>query len=191
VAARLGVLFAALAAVGLAAGCSGSSRTALPSSASATTATSLATTSTAAVTTTAGPTTTASPYKSAGERFPLAGGTVAASYPRVGVRAPAGTPPLPAGPQWALLNVELCAGKTAALPGRFVDPNRFQVEVPGQGFVKAAAGAPALSKTPLVAGGDVPVGRCAQGAIPYVVGGEGHIESIAYDAGDGLLRWAS
>ena len=137
------------------------------------------------------PATTASAYKSPGEKHPLAGGTLAASYPRVGVRPPKGVAPAPAGQAWALVNVRFCAAPQAPIGGALVDPARFQVEVPGQGYLAPAPAAPALAKTPLAAGTEVAAGTCIEGSIPYLVAGEGHIESVTYDAGDGLLRWAT
>lgn len=148
-------------------------------------------------TTTAAPTTpttptTASGFRSPGEKHPLPGGTVAASYPRVGVRPPKGVAPPPAGQVWALVNVRFCAGATTPIDGAFLDPARFRVEVPGQGEVTSATDAPALSKTPLRAGtAGVSPGTCVEGSVAYLVAGEGHIEAITYDTGAGLLRWAA
>ena len=135
--------------------------------------------------------TTASAFKSPGEKHPLPGGTLAASYPRVGVRPPKGVAPPPAG-QWAVVNVRFCAAADTPIDPVLVDPTRFVVEVPGQGAVAPAHDAPALSKAPLTAGGPgVNPGTCLEGSISYLVAGEGHVESISYDTGDGLLRWAT
>ncbi len=138
------------------------------------------------------PATTASAYKSPGEKHPLAGGTLAASYPRVGVRPPRGVVAPPDGQAWAVVSARFCAAGDSALDGALVDPARFQVEVPGQGYVPAAPDAPALAKAPLATGAPaVAPGTCTEGSIAYLVAGEGHIESITYDTGAGLLRWAT
>ena len=139
----------------------------------------------------AAPATQASEYKSPGEKHALPGGTVAASYPRVGVRPPKGVEAAPAGQAWAVLNVRFCAAAQGPLDGRLVDPNRFRVEVPGQGYLTPAPDAPALARAPLAAGTVVSAGTCTEGSIAYLVAGEGHIESITYDADDILLRWAT
>jgi len=138
-----------------------------------------------------GPATTLSTYKSPGEKHPLAGGTLAASYPRVGVRPPRGAPPPPDGQQWAVLNVRFCGGPQGPVSGDLVDPARFRIEVPGQGLVDPALDAPALAPAPLVAGTAVAAGTCTEGSIAFLVGGEGHVESTIYDTGEGLLRWAT
>lgn len=139
----------------------------------------------------AAPEAKASEYKSPGEKHALRGGTLAASYPRVGVRPPKGVAAAPAGQAWAALNVRFCAAEQGPLDRSLVDPNRFRVEVPGQGYLAPAPDAPALAKAPLAAGTVVSAGTCVEGSIAYLVGGEGHIESITYDAGDILLRWAT
>lgn len=141
---------------------------------------------------TAGPVTTVSAFKSPGEKHPLPGGTLAASYPRVGVRPPRGVAPAPAGQAWAVVNVRFCAAAGSPIGGDLVDPARFRVEVPGQGEVAPAPDAPALAKAPLRAGTpEIAPGTCVEGSIPYLVAGEGHIESVTYDTGAGLLRWAT
>jgi len=132
-----------------------------------------------------------SSYKSPGEKHPLAGGTLAASYPRVGVRPPKGIAPPPPGQVWAVHNVRFCAAADAPIADNLVDPARFQVEVPGQGLVSPAPDAPALAPAPLVPRTAVAPGTCLEGSIAYLVGGERHIESITYDNGAGLLRWAT
>lgn len=138
------------------------------------------------------PATTVSAFKSPGEKHPLAGGTLAASYPRVGIRPPKGVALVPAGQAWAVVNVRFCSAATTPVPHNLIDPGRFRVEVPGQGSVDAAADAPALAKAPLVAGAaDLAPGTCLEGSISYLVGGEGHIEAVTYDSGAGLLRWAT
>lgn len=137
------------------------------------------------------PATTASAYKSPGEKHPLPGGTLAASNPRVGVRVPRGAAPAPQGQAWAVLNVRFCASEDASIPEHLVDPARFKVEVPGQGYVAPAPDAPALAPAPLQTGSTVAFGACTEGSIAYLVAGEGHIESITYDSGEGLLRWAT
>lgn len=137
------------------------------------------------------PETSVSAYKSPGEKHPLAGGTLAVSYPRVGVRPPRGVAAAPEGLSWSVVNVRFCAGAQSALDGGVVDPGRFAVEVPGQGYLTPTADAPALTATPLVAGTSVAAGTCTEGSIAYLIGGEGHIESTTYDTGDGLLRWAT
>jgi len=135
---------------------------------------------------------TASPFKSPGEKHPLPGGTLAASYPRVGVRPPKGVAPAPSGHVWAVVNVRFCAAPEGPIAGELVDPGRFRVEVPGQGEVAAAPGTPALAKAPLTPGGPgVAPGSCVEGSIAYAVAGEGHIEAITYDSGVGVLRWAT
>ena len=140
----------------------------------------------------AGPATTASAFKSPGEAHPLPGGTVAASYPRVGVRPPKGGAPVPAGQAWAVVNVRFCAAPTSPVSRDLVDPARFRVEVPGQGWVDATPGAPALAKAPLApSAADLAPRACTEGSIADLVGGEGHIEAITYDSGAGLLRWAT
>jgi len=136
--------------------------------------------------------TTASAYKSPGEKHPLAGGTLTASYPRVGVRVPKGVAPPPPGQAWAVVTVRFCAAPDTPIAGALVDPARFQVEVPGQGYLAPAPGAPALAKAPLAAGGpDVAPGACVEGSLAYLVAGEGHVESVVYDTGAGALRWAT
>jgi len=136
--------------------------------------------------------TTVSAFKSPGEKHELPGGTLAASYPRVGVRPPKGVAPAPAGQAWAVVNVRFCAGAGSPIDGGLVDPARFRVEVPGQGEVAATADAPALAKAPLAAGTPgVSRGTCVEGSIAYLVAGEGHIEAVTYDTGAGLLRWAT
>jgi len=140
----------------------------------------------------AGPVTTTSGFKPAGERQPLGAGTLAASYPRVGVRPPKGVSPAPAGQTWAVVNVRFCAAAADPIAAALVDPVRFQVEVPGQGNVAPATDGPALTKAPLKpANPDVAPGTCLEGSIAYLVAGEGHIESVSYDTGAGLLRWAT
>ena len=189
--ARPGVVAAALAAATL--GACGSVRTELPATVAPAPPLdtvpaqqeSLATTSTSA------PDTTASGYRSPGEKHPLAGGTLAASYPRVGVRPPRGVAPPPAGQTWAVLNVRFCAEPDSSIDPSLVDPDRFRVEVPGQGYVAPSPDAPALAPAPLVAGTAVAAGTCVEGSMAYLVAGEGHIESITYDSGAGLLRWAT
>lgn len=169
------------------------SRTEVPAGIEAAAATSAVTAATTVTTAAApvAPPTTASAFKSPGEKHPLAGGTLAASYPRVGVRPPKGVAPPPAGQAWAVVNVRFCAAETL-IDSALVDPARFRVEVPGQGEVAPAAGAPALSKTPLQAGtAGVPPGSCVEGSVIYLVAGEGHIEAVTYDTGAGLLRWAT
>jgi len=89
-----------------------------------------------------------------------------------------------------VLNVRFCAAAESPIADSLVDPTRFQVEVPGQGLVGPARDAPALAPTPLVRTA-VPQGTCLEGSIAYLIGGEGHIESISYDTGNGLLRWAT
>ena len=187
---------AALAAAAVVAGC-GSVRTELPTSVAppaplvtvGSVPDSLVTITT--TTTTGGPATTASDYKSPGEKHPLSGGTVAASYPRVGVRPARGVEPAPAGQAWAVVNVRFCAGPDGPINGNLVDPDRFRVEVPGQGYVEPTPDGPAMAPGALSGGTTVEPGTCAEGSIAYLVGGEGHIESITYDSGDGLLRWAA
>lgn len=194
---RLGVVAAALAAAASLGAC-GSVRTELPASVVPApplqtvppVADGLVTTPAGAVTT-GGPATTASAYLSPGMKHPLPGGTLAASYPRVGVRPPRGVAPPPAGQAWAVLNVRFCAGAESPIDGSLVDPDRFRVEVPGQGYVGPAADAPALAPGPLVAGTGVAASTCVEGSVAYLVAGEGHIESITYDSGAGLLRWAT
>ncbi len=144
---------------------------------------------------TTAPATTASAFKSPGEKHPLPGGTLAASYPRVGVRPPKGVAPPPVGQSWAVVNVRYCAADATPIDGALVDPARFKVEVPGQGEIVPAPGAPALAKGPLAAGTagtpSVAAGTCLEGSIAYLVAGEGHIEAVIFDSGAGLLRWAS
>ena len=136
--------------------------------------------------------TTASAYKSPGEKHPLAGGTLAASYPRVGVRPPKGSPTLPPGQAWAVVTVRFCAAPDRPIAGDLVGPDRFRVEVPGQGYLAPAPGAPPLASAPLAPGTpEIAPGTCIEGSIVYLVAGEGHVESVTYDAGDGLLRWAT
>jgi hypothetical protein len=190
------LLATALLGTGLLGGACGSVRTDLPTGLDApgpvavpavTTVASTAVASTEATTPT-----TASAFKSPGEKHPLPGGTVAASYPRVGVRPPKGVAPPPAGQAWALVNVRFCAADATPIAGALVDPARFRVEVPGQGEVANATDPPALSKTPLKAGtSGVAPGTCLEGSVAYLVAGEGHIEAISYDSGAGLLRWAT
>ena len=190
------LLGTALLGTGLLGGACGSVRTDLPTGLDApgpvavpsvTTVASTAVASTEATTPT-----TASAFKSPGEKHPLPGGTVAASYPRVGVRPPKGVAPPPAGQAWALVNVRFCAADATPIAGALVDPARFRVEVPGQGEVANATDPPALSKTPLKAGtSGVAPGTCLEGSVAYLVAGEGHIEAISYDSGAGLLRWAT
>jgi hypothetical protein len=179
-------------------GACGSVRTDLPTSLSpsetlgAVAAVTTTVPATAAAQSQATPPTTASGYKSPGEKHPLPGGTVAASYPRVGVRPPKGVAPPPSGQAWALVNVRFCAGDGTPIAGSLLDPARFRVEVPGQGDVPSATDAPALSRTPLTAGSvDVTPGKCLEGSIAYLIAGEGHIEAVTYDTGAGLLRWAT
>ncbi|MEO5678769.1 MAG: hypothetical protein ABIS47_03785 [Acidimicrobiales bacterium] len=186
---RFGLLAATAAATTTLTGACGSVRTTLPASVAA--APPLASVVLPTTTVDPGPVTTASAYRSPGEQHPLAGGTLAASYPRVGVRPPPGVAPAPAGQAWAVLNVRFCAAAGGTLDPALLEPSRFQVEVPGQGYVGPAPDAPALAKAPLAAGTAVPPGTCLVGSIAYLVGGEGHIESITYDRGDGLLRWAT
>ena len=188
-------LVAAVVAVGALLGACGSVRTELPTSVSPPPpldlAPSEATVTTVAETEPTQPATTASAYKSPGEKHPIPGGNVAPSYPRVGVRPPKGVPPPPAG-QWAVVNVRFCAADDTPIDPALVDPARFVIEVPGQGTVGPATDAPALAKAPLTAGSPgVAPGTCLEGSISYLVAGEGHIESISYDTGDGLLRWAT
>lgn len=193
---RLGAVAGALVAA-LALGACGSARTELPTSvppapplqAAAVEPTTLATTPDLAVE--ARPDTSVSSYKSPGEKHPLAGGTLAASYPRVGVRPSRGAAPAPEGQSWAVLNVRFCAGAQDPISGDLVNPARVRIEVPGQGLVEPAPGAPALAAAPLIAGTAVAAGTCTEGSIAFLVGGEGHVESITYDTGDGLLRWAT
>jgi hypothetical protein len=91
-----------------------------------------------------------------------------------------------------VVNVRFCAAADSVIDPTLVDPARFVIEVPGQGTVAPATDAPALAKAPLTAGGPgVAPGACLEGSISYLVAGEGHIESISYDTGDGLLRWAT
>lgn len=136
--------------------------------------------------------TTTLAFKSPGERHLLSGGTLAVSYPRVGVRPPRGVAPPPPGQVWAVVSVRFCADATTPVAAALVDPARFQVEVPGQGYLGAAVDAPALAKAPLAAAtADVAPRACVEGTIPYLIGGEGHIEAITYDSGAGLLRWAT
>ncbi len=135
--------------------------------------------------------TTVSSFKSPGEKHPLAGGTLTASYPRVGVRPPRGVAPAPAGQSWTVMNVRFCAGAQEPIEGGLVDPVRFRIEVPGQGLVGPAPGAPALAPSPLAPGTAVAAGTCIEGSIAFLIGGEGHVESTTYDTGDGLLRWAT
>lgn len=139
----------------------------------------------------ASPDTTASSFKSPGEKHALAGGTLAASYPRVGVRPPRGVAPAPAGQSWTVVNVRFCAGPQDPIDGGLVDPVRFRIEVPGQGQVSPAPDAPALAPAPLAAGTVVAPGTCVEGSIAFLIGGEGHVESATYDTGGGLLRWAT
>ena len=145
-----------------------------------------------AVTVPVQPAVTASPYKSPGEKHPVPGGTLAVSYPRVGVRPPQGVAPAPAGQAWAVVNVRFCADPATAIAGTLVDPARFRIEVPGQGVVVPAPGAPALARAPLAPGGPgVAPGACVEGSVAYLVAGEGHVEAVTYDSGAGLLRWAT
>ncbi len=139
----------------------------------------------------AAPESTASVYRSPGEKHPIPGGTLAASYPRVGVRLPRGLAPPPAGQAWAVHNLRFCAAPDSPISGDLVDPGRFRVEVPGQGYVPPTPGAPSLAPAPLVPGTGVAPGACLEGSLAYLVAGEGHIESITYDTGAGLLRWAT
>lgn len=135
--------------------------------------------------------TTASSFRSPGEKHPLAGGTLAVSYPRVGVRPRRGLAPAPAGQSWTVVSVRFCAGPESPIGGDLVDPARFLIEVPGQGLVGPAPDAPALAPDPLAAGTDVAPGTCIEGSISFLIGGEGHVESASYDSGAGLLRWAT
>jgi hypothetical protein len=194
----------ALTLLGLAAtvgGC-GSARTKLPSTVAeaasgeaAADADGLPEASTAPAT--SAPVTTASAFKSAGEKHRLPGGTLAPSYPRVGVRPPKGVAAPAAGQAWAVVNVRFCADASGPIDGSLLDPARFKLEVPGQGEVAPTPAAPALAlaKAPLVAAAagapGVAPGTCLEGSIAYLVAGEGHIEAITYDAGAGLLRWAT
>lgn len=174
-------------------GACGSVRTELPASVAPAPPLDLApTVTTTAETGPTSPPTTTSAFLSPGEKHPLPGGTLAALYPRVGVRPPKGVAPPPAGQAWAVVSVRFCAAPETAIDPGMVDPARFKVEVPGQGIIAAAPDAPALAKAPLTAANPgVGAGTCVEGSIPYLVAGEGHIESITYDTGAGLLRWAT
>ena len=190
--ARFGVVAAALATAVVLGAC-GSERTELPASVAPAPPleTVPAEPDSQPTTSSAAPVTTASEYRSPGEKHPLPGGTVAAFYPRVGVRPPKGVAPPPPGQLWAVLNVRFCAAPESPIGEDLVDPGRFLVEVPGQGYVPPTPGAPALAPAPLAAGTAVAPGTCLEGSMAYLVAGEGHIESITYDTGAGLLRWAT
>jgi hypothetical protein len=139
----------------------------------------------------AGPTTT-SPFQTAGLKHTLSSGaTVVVSYPNNAARPPKDVPPPPDGAAYAVVTARLCAAKTAAIPGSLVDPARFSVEVPGQGQVAYDPSIPVLRPPALTAGSTVAPGACLEGTISYVIRGERHIESVSYDAGDGLYRWVS
>ena len=189
---RIGVVAAALASA-VAIGACGSARTELPASVipAPPLETVPAEPDDLATTSSSASDTTASEYRSPGEKHPLPGGTVAASYPRLGVRPPRGVAPPPAGQAWAVLNVRFCAAAESPISGDLVDPGRFLVEVPGQGYVPPTPGAPSLAPAPLAGGATVAPGTCLEGSMAYLVAGEGHIESITYDTGAGLLRWAT
>ena len=74
----------------------------------------------AAVTEPEAPVTTASPFKSPGEKHPIPGGTLAPSYPRVGVRPPRGVAPPPAGQLWAVVNARFCAADDTPIAGHYL-----------------------------------------------------------------------
>ncbi len=100
--------------------------------------------------------------------------------------------PPPPGQVWAVVNARFCAAEDSPIGGALVDPGRFRIEVPGQGDVAPATGAPALAKAPLTPGApEIAAGTCMEGSLAFLVGGEGHVESVSYDTGSGLLRWAT
>jgi hypothetical protein len=134
---------------------------------------------------------TLAPWKSAGVKQPLPGGDLATSYPRVQTRPPPETPKLPPGQAYWFITVKFCADDDATIPGDLVDPARFQVEVPGQGYVAWKPEFPVVYGEGLTAGGDVAPGTCREGTVSYIIAGELHVESITFDAGSTLLRWAS
>jgi hypothetical protein len=137
-------------------------------------------------------TTSTSPFQTAGLKQTLASGaTVVVSYANNNARPPKDVPPPPAGSSYAVVTARLCAPKTAPIPGDIVDPDRFSVEVPGQGLVSYNPAVPVLRGPALPKGTPVAPGTCLEGTISYVIGGERHIESIQYDAGEGLFRWVS
>jgi hypothetical protein len=182
------------------AGC-GSSRTEIPAHLGTTVpgqpllaATTTAPPADAGPTTTAGaggPTTT-SAFQTAGLKHTLAGGaTVVVSYPNNNARPPKNTPPPPAGSNYAVVTVKLCAPKTGPIPSEIVDPARFSVEVPGQGRVAYDPAVPVMRGPALAKGATVNPGACLEATISYVIAGEKHIESISYDAGEGVFRWVS
>lgn len=181
----------------LAAGC-GSSRTQIPPHLGTTVPgqpllPSTATTVTAANTSVAVQgSTTSSPFVTAGLKHTLSSGaTVVVSYPVNGARPGKDAPPPPAGMVYALVTAKMCASKTVPIQAELVVPDRFSVEVPGQGMVKFDPAVPVVRGPALPRGQVVAPGTCTEGTISYVIGGERHIESIAYDAGDGLFRWVS
>lgn len=136
--------------------------------------------------------TTTSPFQTAGLKHSLdGGGTVVVSYPNNSARPPKGVAPAPAGSSYATITAKMCASKTATIAGDIVDPARFSVEVPGQGLVAYNPSVPSIRAPALTKGTTVAPGTCVEGTISFLIGGERHIESILYDATEGLFRWVS
>jgi hypothetical protein len=136
--------------------------------------------------------TTTSPFQTAGLKHTLAnGGTVVVSYPNNAVRPPKDVPPAPADSAYAMLTVKMCADKAAAIPGELVGPSRFSVEVPGQGIVAYDPAVPPMRTPTLPEGTTVQPGTCLEGTVSFLIKGERHIESVSYDAGEGIFRWVS
>jgi hypothetical protein len=136
--------------------------------------------------------TTTSPFQTAGLKHTLASGaTVVVSYANNNARVPKDVPPPPAGTNYAIVTTKLCAARTGPIPGEIVDPGRYSVEVPGQGLVAYNPAVPVLRGPALPKGTTVNPGACLEGTITFVIGGERHIESIQFDAGEGLFRWVS
>ena len=96
----------------------------------------------------------------------------------------------PSGSVFAYMTVRFCAPKSADITSG-VDPSRFKVEVPGEGFVSWDPATPEIRKGNLGRDVRVPAGTCISGNVHYLIAGERHIEAILYTAPEGIYRWAS
>ncbi len=135
------------------------------------------------------PSTTAGPYTETGVKQPLSGGGTVAVRSSQPTATPKGVPPPPTGSLYAVVVATFCA--TPAAPMTDLDPARFRVEVGGQGYVGHSGGEPPIGRLPLTTGTTVNAGTCLDATVSFVIAGELHIETVAYDTSTGPLRWAA
>jgi hypothetical protein len=133
--------------------------------------------------------TTAGAYTETGvkQRLPE-GGTLAVRSGQP-TSAPKGAPPPPPGSLYAVVAATFCAAPTTPLGD--LDPARFRVEVGGQGYVVHTGTEPPIGRSPLAEGTSVAAGTCLDVTVSFVIAGELHIETVAYDTPAGPLRWAA